>query len=234
MNLGMTLRNTMRGPTDPTRMAGFDPQRMAAISGPPTPMAQPMQAQPAAPHKPGFFGDGGMGRYIAGILGDTLLQQSGGQAMFAPMMAHRQQQADEQAQWGLRRQEANDDWTRREQWKLANYPKPEDQFTRMMRAAGIDPASAQGRAMYQGKVTNEVDPIVTTMVGDRLISAPRSMIMGQLTGQANPGASTPSPSAIQHLRQNPNLRDAFESKYGPGSAAQYMGGGAGNGTGGFR
>ncbi len=50
----------------------------------------------------GFFGAGGTGRNIAGYLGDALLRMGGGQAMYAPQMQHRQDQADDDARWEKR------------------------------------------------------------------------------------------------------------------------------------
>lgn len=44
----------------------------------------------------------------------------------------------------------------------------------------------------------------------------------------------PPPEAIQALRANPQLRGDFERKYGQGSSARVLGGGAGNGVGNFR
>ena len=43
----------------------------------------PPSAIPQA-RKPGFFAGGGIGRQIAGVLGDALLQQSGGQPIYLP------------------------------------------------------------------------------------------------------------------------------------------------------
>lgn len=48
------------------------------------------------------------------------------------------------------------------------------------------------------------------------------------------GSAGPPQAAIDYLKANPGTKAQFEQKYGAGSAAQYMGGGASNGTGGFR
>lgn len=51
----------------------------------------------------GFFGKGGMGRTIAGTIGDALLQQSGLQPVFGPQMQFQQQMAFRQAEEQRRR-----------------------------------------------------------------------------------------------------------------------------------
>ena len=50
---------------------------------------------------------------------------------------------------------------------------------------------------------------------------------------AGVGAGPPQ-AAIDYLKSNPGTKAQFEQKYGAGSAAQYLGGGSGNATGGFR
>lgn len=56
--------------------------------------------------------------------------------------------------------------------------------------------------------------------------------------RANPGnASFGDPAipsaAIEHLKQNPDLRGAFDQKYGQGASAKILGGSGGNAGGGF-
>ena len=142
-----------------------------------------------------------MGRHIAGLIGDTLLRQSGGQPAYAPMMERRQQQADEQAQWGLRRQADNADWTQREQWKLANVPKINDTERDFNWYKALPQAD---QAIY-----DRMHPVIVNGPnGPTLI--PRATMNG-MTGPAGGTTTTP---------------DEWNS-------AKPMGGGAGNGTGGF-
>jgi hypothetical protein len=69
--------------------------------------------------KAGFFGQGGIGRGIAGTIGDFLLQQSGMQPIYGPSVMQ-QRDAEErmrmaQQQWSQRREDM--------QWEWANKPK---------------------------------------------------------------------------------------------------------------
>ncbi len=61
-------------------------QRMAEMGDAmPNPSAMPIGIeQMQQPKKPGFFGQGGVGRAIAGTIGDFLLQQSGMQPIYGP------------------------------------------------------------------------------------------------------------------------------------------------------
>ena len=65
-----------------------------------------------SPPKPSFFGKGGVGRNIAGLLGDYLAQLGGGQAVYAPLMEH--QRALEL--YEKKRRDDWDDWQRRRFW----------------------------------------------------------------------------------------------------------------------
>ena len=88
--------------------------------------------QPLAP-KPKFFGDGGVGRAIAGNIGDFLLQYSGMQPTYAPIMQQRQaaQQAERQRQNSLA------DWVWKQDYEAAHKPRTPTNYEQILDAAGI-------------------------------------------------------------------------------------------------
>ena len=139
-------------------------------------------AQTGEATKPGFFREGGMGRMLAGIIGDALAQQAGMRPVYAPAMQQRQALEAEEAQWTRRRQAERED----KQWEWNNAPKSDDGFTAMMRAAGIDPASDAGRALYGQRLQRQVaEPdVIQTLPNGQLYAGPRSGLAGALTGVA--------------------------------------------------
>lgn len=122
---------------------------------------------------------------------------------------------------------------------LAQHNKPQseadDVFTRTLIAAGIDPNSEQGRALYAQRANTMASP-APQMIGNPETGYQWVQPPGMVPG-GNPapsGASSPPPQAIEALRNNPSLQGDFDRKYGPGSAARVLGGGAGNGSGTFQ
>lgn len=100
-----------------------------------------------ADRKPSFFGQGGVGRSIAGFLGDYLLQRSGGSPIYSPMMAMQQQQAAQLAAEQRKRSLDMADWTAKEQWKL-DHPAPvnNDTVNDFNWYKGLSP---EDRALYE-------------------------------------------------------------------------------------
>ena len=86
-----------------------------------TPFAQQPQAPAPAPS---FFGQGGVGRGIAGAIGDYLLQSQHMQPIYAPAMQQRQHYAQQNRMAQQNRQDDNADWLAKQQWELA-HPKPQ-------------------------------------------------------------------------------------------------------------
>ena len=90
------------------------------------PQAMPQETPQAMPigvgqitKKPGFFGQGGAGRAIAGTIGDFLLQQSGMDPVYLPNILQ-QRDAEERARMAQQqRMQARED----KQWEWQNKPK---------------------------------------------------------------------------------------------------------------
>ncbi len=55
-----------------------------------------------------------------------------------------------------------------------------------------------------------------------------------LPGKPGPRAVAPPPEAIAELKRDPSAQAEFDEAFGKGAAARILGGGAGNGTGGFQ
>lgn len=171
------------------------------------PYAETPSSTVAPPAQPGMS----KGAMIMGLLGDTLASNFGGQSVIAPMLMRQREQAAEDARWGKRLDAQTANGRAEKQWEWQNKPHEDDQFTRMMRASGIDPSSPEAQGIYRGKVMNESDPpITTTLPNGQFYSGPRSGLAAALTGQMQAPPTAPV------------------GKLTP------LGGGAGNGVGGFR
>lgn len=83
----------MMPPTGPANLQDFSKMAMAGAISPeqyndPT-LFQNMEQAPAPKEKGKFFGEGGIGRLIAGSIGDALLTQAKMEPIYAPEMARR-------------------------------------------------------------------------------------------------------------------------------------------------
>lgn len=85
--------------------------------------AQPAPTMAEEPQKPKFFGEGGTGRTIAGVLGDALAQLGGFDPVFAPEMQRRREMASALRQQEQQRQQGLQDWVWKQQYERDN-PKP--------------------------------------------------------------------------------------------------------------
>lgn len=132
--------------------------------------------------KPGMFGNGGAGRAIAGMIGDFLLQRAGMQPVYQPTMLEKWKQAQELAHYDRQRADTNADWKNHFDYTQANSP---DDMSSHMIAAGIDPHSPQGKALYAASL----DPVVMTPQGPMT----RSQLLGASAGQPAPANVTFTP-----------------------------------------
>lgn len=158
------------------------------LAGMPTPQ---MPQMPGMAQRHGMFGAGGVGRNIAGMIGDFLMARAGMQPMYAPMMMQQRKLAYEaQLQERQHQQEFQDQRKAHQQdrqFDISNpLPQQPDEITRHMVAAGIDPNSPQGKAMYAASL----DPVVMTPQGPML----RSQLLGaSAAGQPAPQGVTFTP-----------------------------------------
>lgn len=120
------------------------------------PMAPEMTAtaNPMAPAKPKFFGEGGVGRSIAGNIGDFLLQYSGMDPIFQPAMQQRQAMAYEQQQRDSQRRQGLEDWVAKQEWERAN-PNPVNNdtvndYNFISQQLGEDAAKSYLRVLSEG------------------------------------------------------------------------------------
>lgn len=87
-------------------------------------MGPGVMPQQAAPQQGGgFFGQNGLGRNIAGSIGDFLLQREGAGPIYAPMKARQDEMRMAEEQYQRRRQDTMADWQAQQKWERDN-PKP--------------------------------------------------------------------------------------------------------------
>lgn len=121
----------------------------------------------------------------------------------------------------------------------ATQPKPREmtQIEKIMTARGIQEGSPEWNATLDAALLNETDPM-GSIQGPNLSAYGRQSFLANLVqeggGQSSgAGQTPPPPAAVEFLRQNPDTREAFELKYGAGSAAQILGGPTQPASGGF-
>lgn len=123
-------------------------------------MAAPMEQPQQQPKKPGFLGEGGAGRAIAGVLGDTLLQYNGMAPMYAPTMLQQQESEAKARQAQLQRAQDLADFETKEQIKSRYEGPPSIIQNADAIGAELGPEARQdylrnyGRAPQQPNVVN--------------------------------------------------------------------------------
>lgn len=109
------------------QVPGLPPMR--PYDTPPIWGGPPAPTQPEAmPQKPKFFGQGGVGRDIAGGIGDYLLQMSGMQPIYAPNMLQQRDAEERRRMAEQQRMAGREDYVWKAQYERAN-PKPANNDT---------------------------------------------------------------------------------------------------------
>lgn len=179
----------------------------------------------ASARKPKFFGRGGLGWDILGSLGDAFATAGGGQATYWPQklaqQKHQRELMERTVQWQRQRQAERDEWTWRENYKREH---PDDQFTQYMRAAGIDPASPQGQALYRQRAESMAAPPLMAIDGYDPQGNPTKTFMprtaigaGGRTQAAGPPPGTVR-NGFRYNGGNPNDRNSWVPVGGASSA----------------
>lgn len=167
---------------DPTQP---QPTMGVGYSGPSAAMPQPAQ--------PSFFGNGGVGRNIAGAIGDYLLQQAHMQPIYAPLQQQARAQTFAQQQYQQHRADAQTDWLAQQEWERAN-PKPivndtVNDYNFRAQTLGEDDAKLW--------LKRSGDPIVNvTLPGNRFYSGPASGLQAALGAGAAAPAPAPAPPGV--------------------------------------
>lgn len=184
---------------------GINQQQSGMDAAPPT-NAMPIGVEQIT-KKPGFFGQGGAGRAIAGTIGDFLLQQSGMDPVYLPNVLQ-QRDAEERARMAQQqRMQKREDMM----WEWKNKPKDGPQLTeyeRIVRASGLP--EADQLKLLQDYARNRANPV-----------------------QGVPFTDEQGNSGIQFIRPG-QMQGAQQGLIPIGGTLPPKGGSGGNVTGGFR
>lgn len=206
---------------------GIDPATLSAIG---QAAVMPVEAAPERWIDGGkFSGKDALGLAL-GAIGDAFSRNAGGEATTAPMLFQGMADSRKAKEAAARAQAERADWVWKQQYQAQNRPVEEDAFTKSMRAAGIDPASPQARALYQQRVQTMASPapnfLGDGLGGGRWVTPPSIPLPGPQV-QGAPQGGSPQPGAIE---------DGYQFMGGnPGDPKSWkpVGGGVGNGAGGF-
>jgi hypothetical protein len=199
---------------EPITVAAPDPGQLPMPSAP----NMSLDLTNARVKQPGFFQHGGLGGKILHGLGEFALRYSAGEGNPYAMMVLRNRFEQQQAQVRLleqvkQRQSERDEWTWREQWKLQH---PSDQFTQYLQAAGIDPASPQGQALYRQRAESMAAPPLMAVDGFDAQNNPTKTFIPRTAFSAGGGGQPSSGPAVGTVRNgyrfqggNPNDRNSW-------------------------
>lgn len=161
-----------------------------------------------------------LGRIEAKVIGDSLKARAAASEAFLKTLPENERNmfmlldADSQMKYMLEKQKGRE----------------ETDAEKKLRAAGIDPASADGQRILRNVASSQGVISVTGPAGTTYVQAADVVLGG---GGQRQGPAIPQ-EAIDALRSGKGTVEQFESVFGKGTARQYLGGGSGNATGGFR
>lgn len=201
---------------------GFDLQKMMANTEPPAP-PQFAPPQERGQGRGGVFGSGYNGEDIMSMLLRAAAIAQGDYGAGAQFGQNIGAKARAEAEAAQKRQNDFADWQQR-----ADY-------TRQHEAPDVAPMVRDTEAYIQmpeekRRAWAEMQAILHPPAGDKYVINDGQIV--RVPG-AMPQASGPSQAHIQALQQNPERAADFDTKFGQGASSRYLGGGTGNGAGGF-
>ena len=141
----------------------------------------------------GMFGGGAVGDAIVGALNGYLAGLGNPAGVTGLQQLHQmrmlqQQQAQQEQQYAQERKDRLSDAMSLIDYRAQN--KPDDQFTQMIRAAGIDPSSPEGQKLYRQRVDTLASPpyFFTDPMTGRVMSIPRNQ-QPEILQELPPGAT---------------------------------------------
>jgi len=175
----------------PAPFPGLPPLGTPPIYAPPGTEQPPVMGAGMTPRAPSFFEQGGVGRAIAGAIGDTLLQQARMQPIFASAQQQARAQQLQQQRYAQQQQDEQAQWLARQEYERAN-PKPINNDT----VADFDFISRTlGPEAAKRFLTNktEAPPLVQHNADGTLSVFPAGMVP---RGTVAP-PSTPAPGTVE-------------------------------------
>lgn len=166
------------GPIDPGMSFPDDPSIQGAASGP-------------VRSSGGMFGSGGVGRNIAGAIGDMLMARAGGQPMYMPMMQKQREMQMMMSRMGAQQQMQYQRELMLEQAKAQlRLQYPDGEFAQELIQGGIQPGTPEWTQAMHTRAQNSLDPVVITPQGPMLRSA---IVNAPQAGQQAPQGVTFTP-----------------------------------------
>src|SRR4051812_17960997 len=100
--------------------------------------------QPKKKSPGGMFAEGGVGRAIAGMIGDYLLQRAGMQPVYQPSMLEKQKLAQQEAQYQHHRSDEFADFQKKRQFEIDNpMPGQPGEFEDALTQSGVQPGTPE-------------------------------------------------------------------------------------------